>query len=93
MKTLFETKRLISREFLPMDAMNLFKLNSDKKVIEFTGDEPFKNIQEAEKLLKNNIMAQYEKNGFGLSVGYGIEVTVPNSYVNHDISLNLRFIF
>ena len=46
-----------------------------------------------EPRLQSKISMGYEKNGFGLAVGYGMEVTVPNSYINHDISLNLRFIF
>ncbi len=46
-----------------------------------------------EPRLQSKISIGYEKNGFGLTVGYGMEVTVPNSYINHDISLNLRFIF
>ena len=43
--------------------------------------------------IQSKISMGYEKDGFGISFGYGMEITVPTSYINHDITLNLRFVF
>ena len=63
MKQVIETSRLILREFQPSDAESMFLLNSDPEVIRYTGDPPFKDIQDAEDFLKN--YSHYAKNGFG----------------------------
>lgn len=63
MKTILQTSRLILRELNPTDAKHLFDLNANPKVIQFTGDEPFKNISEAEEFLLN--YKDYEINGHG----------------------------
>lgn len=63
MKKITETKRLILREFLDSDAINLYELNSDPEVIKHTGDFPFLSILDAESFLKK--YSDYEKNGFG----------------------------
>lgn len=63
MKTILQTPRLILREFHIDDAEQFYKLNLNPNVIQFTGDESFKNIEEAENFLKN--YNDYERNGYG----------------------------
>jgi RimJ/RimL family protein N-acetyltransferase len=63
MKVIIETDRLLLREFELSDAFEMFRLNSDHEVIKYTGDVPFKNIEEAEHLILN--YDQYKKYGFG----------------------------
>ncbi len=50
---IIETERLILREWTEKDAAFLFKLNSDPKVIKFTGDPPFNSAQDALELIKS----------------------------------------
>jgi len=63
MKLIFETERLILREFETTDAENLYKLNSDHEVIKFTGNKPFKSIIEVREFVQN--YRDYKRNGFG----------------------------
>lgn len=63
MKILLETERTYLREFIPEDAIHFFQMNKDPEVIEFTGDAPFKNIEEAELFLQN--YDAYKKTGVG----------------------------
>lgn len=63
MISILETERLILKQFNQSDALNLFDLNSDTEVLKFTGDVPFKNLEEAEKFVIN--YTDYLKNGFG----------------------------
>jgi RimJ/RimL family protein N-acetyltransferase len=58
-----ETERLILREMTPEDAANLYLLNSDPDVIRYTGDPPFRDIQDAENMLIH--YEQYRKYGIG----------------------------
>lgn len=63
MKIIIETERLILREWIVNDAADLFRLNSNPNVLKYTGDNAFKNIQEAEQLILN--YEQYSKYGLG----------------------------
>ena len=63
MKTLFETPRLLLREFDVSDARALYKLNSDTEVMRYTGDKPFSSIAEAKTFVQD--YDAYEKQGFG----------------------------
>ncbi len=63
MKHFLQTPRLILREFHPDDAQNFYQLNLNPNVIQFTGDDPFKSISDAEEFLKN--YNDYEQNGYG----------------------------
>lgn len=63
MKTILETDRLLLREFDVTDAESFYELNSNPKVIKYTGNSAFKNIVEAEAFLKN--YSDYKKYGFG----------------------------
>ena len=62
-KVILRTPRLLLREFIVGDALNMFELNADPVIIRFTGDEPFKSIEEASALIKN--YDQYRKHGYG----------------------------
>ncbi len=63
MKTLFETPRLLLREFDVSDARALYELNSDPEVMRYTGDKPFSSIAEAETFVQD--YDAYKKQGFG----------------------------
>lgn len=63
MNIILETERLILREFDVSDAQFFYELNSNPKVIQFTGDSSFKNIEEAEMFLEK--YPDYKRNGYG----------------------------
>lgn len=63
MKIILETDRLYLREFTINDSYNLFHLNCNPKVIQFTGDTAFRSIEDAEFFIKN--YSDYKINGFG----------------------------
>lgn len=60
---MFETNRLYLREFAIDDAEDLFQLNLDPEVIRYTGDAPFKSIEESRLFLQH--YDHYQKYGFG----------------------------
>jgi ribosomal-protein-alanine N-acetyltransferase len=62
---MLETTRLLLRPAIIEDAPSLFELNSDPLVMQFTGDSPFANIHEAEKLIRERL--QFQQNTFGMS--------------------------
>ena len=57
------TERLVLREFDQGDAQDLYFLNSDLDVLKYTGDKPFKSIQEARDFVLE--YDDYKKNGLG----------------------------
>lgn len=61
---LFETPRLLLREKTVEDAPFFLELNSDPEVTRYTGDHAFKNLTEAEDIVRY-VIAQYKKNGYG----------------------------
>ncbi|HKR05112.1 MAG TPA: GNAT family N-acetyltransferase [Bacteroidia bacterium] len=63
MNFIIETERLALREFKLSDANEMFLLNADYDVIKYTGDAPFKSIEEAETLIIN--YDQYKKYKMG----------------------------
>ncbi len=63
MAYLIQTDRLLLREFQITDAQNFYLLNADPDVIRYTGDPPFKSIEDAALFLKN--YTEYQKSGFG----------------------------
>lgn len=63
MHRLFESKRLYFREFTPDDANDFYLLNNNPKVIKYTGDPAFKNVEEARAFLKNYTDYQVHKMG------------------------------
>ncbi len=60
---IISTSRLIFREFSTEDAEDMFALNSNPKVIKYTGDKAFSSLEETIKVLIN--YDQYQKYGFG----------------------------
>ncbi len=60
---ILETERLYLREFKTGDAEDLFHLNEDADVLQFTGDEPFPNIEEAKQFVLD--YKHYATYGFG----------------------------
>lgn len=56
---MLETQRLVLRPATITDAAKLVDLNSDKEVIQFTGDSSFCTILEAEALLRENFIPQH----------------------------------
>jgi len=62
-KTLFKTDRLLAREWTPLDARNLYLLNTDPEVLKYTGDRPFSTEDEARIFLEN--YKDYKLHGFG----------------------------
>ena len=60
---ILETERVYLREFNVEDAKHFYLLNLDEEVIKYTGDEPFKSIDEAKVFLQN--YNHYQKYGYG----------------------------
>ena len=65
MEILFETKRLAFRRFTVEDAQVIFDLNSDPEVIRYTGNAPCKDLEEARKVISENIQKAYFESEFG----------------------------
>ncbi len=63
MKLILETERLLLRELSVKDASHFYELNNDSEVLNFTGDEPFQNIEQARAFLEN--YDHYSLYGFG----------------------------
>lgn len=57
------SERLLLKEMITADAENLFLLNSDPEVIQYTGDVMFHSIEDALNLIQN--YDQYEKYKMG----------------------------
>lgn len=64
---IFETERLILREFTFDDAAFVLKLVNTPDWIKFIGDRNIHSIAEANEYLENGPMASYRDNGYGLS--------------------------
>lgn len=62
-KIQYETTRTLLRELSIDDAKDFYTLNLDPKVIQYTGDKPFKSIDDAKIFLKN--YDQYKQFGVG----------------------------
>lgn len=63
MKFILETERLYLRKFEISDGIHFYNLNNDPIVLKYTGDKPFKSVEEATLFLKN--YNEYALNGFG----------------------------
>ena len=59
-----ETKNLILREFRDTDADGIFKLDSDREVHKYLGNNPIKTLEEAEKII-SFFYLQYKERGIG----------------------------
>ena len=62
---MLETTRLILRPGILSDAPLLMELNSDPEVVRYTGDVGFMNIVEAENIVKERLIPQFEKYKMG----------------------------
>ena len=60
---LLETERLYLREMTAEDAGDLYALNADPEVIQFTGDGPFETVAQARAFLE--AYDHYRRYGFG----------------------------
>ena len=65
MKVIFETDRLLIREYVEEDAEAFFKLNTDPQVIRFVPDKPLLNVEQARQILLDHPIADYQQYGFG----------------------------
>ena len=63
MKPVFSTLRFHLREKQISDAHDMYLLNADPEVIQYTGDVAFKDAKEAEAFIKN--YDHFRKHGFG----------------------------
>lgn len=59
MQIILETPRLYLREFTATDAPLLLALNKDPEVLKYVHELPLQTIEDAEKILINNILPQY----------------------------------
>ena len=59
-----ETKNLILREFRDTDVEGIFKLDSDREVHKYLGNNPIKTLEEAEKII-SFFYLQYKERGIG----------------------------
>ncbi len=64
MNIVLETERLILRLFTVNDAQLIYDLNLDEEVIKYTHD-PIKDLDQAKKVLTENIIPQYELYNYG----------------------------
>ncbi len=62
-KVIIETPRLLLYEMAVEDAENFFALNNDPKVMQYTGEGAFENVEAARQLVRN--YTQYKKYGYG----------------------------
>jgi RimJ/RimL family protein N-acetyltransferase len=56
---MLETSRLILKPATIEDADNLFQLNSDPEVMRYTGDKKFHSTLEAQKIINENLIPQF----------------------------------
>jgi [ribosomal protein S5]-alanine N-acetyltransferase len=59
-----QTPRLMLRELLPSDDINIFELDSDPEVHTYVGNNPITKIEQAREVI-TFIRQQYEDNGIG----------------------------
>lgn len=68
MSQIFETERLILREFTIADTSFIIELLNTEDWIRFIGDRNVKNEEQAKLYLENGSFKSYKENGFGLSL-------------------------
>jgi [ribosomal protein S5]-alanine N-acetyltransferase len=62
---MLETSRLILKVATLQEAASMVILNSDPEVIRYTGDNPTPTIQDAETVIKERLLPQFEKYQMG----------------------------
>lgn len=60
---ILETARLQLVEFSIKDAADFFQMNNDPQVLRYTGDQPFRNIEDAQAFIQS--YDHYQKYGYG----------------------------
>ncbi|QQX82076.1 GNAT family N-acetyltransferase [Shewanella sp. KX20019] len=60
-----ETERLVLRRFEPRDTKAIFLLNSIPEILTYIPGAPMTNISQAEQILNNMILKNYEQFGYG----------------------------
>ncbi len=73
----FKTENLIFRELTTEDKLDIYCLYSDPKVIRLDHSEPFKNMIEAEELIR---VFQQSNNSYS-SISWGIELRESNKII------------
>jgi RimJ/RimL family protein N-acetyltransferase len=61
---LFETKRLKIRRFTIEDAAAVLEFGSNEEVIKLTGDKTISSVEEAENIIKNVWLPEYDTYGY-----------------------------
>lgn len=77
MASIFETERLLIREFNIDDVEFIITLLNTPTWLQFIGDRGVKNIEDAKNYLINGPMKSYRENGFGLSMVEMKDGSVP----------------
>ena len=62
MQIIFETPRLILRQFNEADAPLILSLNSDPEIVKYLHVPTLKTVEQAEKILQDIILPQYKNN-------------------------------
>ena len=65
MKVIFETDRLLVRQYVEEDAEAFFRLNTDPEVLRYVPDQALQSVDQARQLLIDHPIADYRKHGFG----------------------------
>ncbi len=77
MKIVFETPRLILRQFIEEDASLIYQLNSDPEVLKFVHEPLLENENHAKKIIENIILPQY-KNNLGR---WAVHTKIDNAFI------------
>lgn len=64
-RSIIETDRLWLRCATFDDSPALFELNRDPEVVRFTGEPPMSGLAEAEELIRERLLPDYARHGFG----------------------------
>lgn len=65
MKVVFETARLLLREYVEDDAQAFYELNTDPDVLRFVVDKPLLSVEQARQILIDHPICDYRTHGFG----------------------------
>ncbi len=64
-RAIIETERLCLRPFIVDDAPAIYALNSHPEVVRYTGESVFSDMEEAAQLIRERILPDYARHGFG----------------------------
>ena len=62
---IFESDRLLVRQYVEEDAEAFFKLNTDPEVLRYVPDQALQSVEQARQVLIDHPMTDYRKHGFG----------------------------